>query len=233
MKINFVSLVWIWFPFDIEKWPRLYLSKVEHFSLTAKNLCFFIINLKMNNCRVWSFFDIKNIFFYFILFILLFKSVKSKKVMPNGVHSAYWNDHKNSPNQKKENSKSAVNGMKRDAFLLSVVVPTKNCNPIPPNIGWVWDSLKLPFDKISFDWNAHKEYWIYSRLSINRIMNKWHTKDPLRKYEFHFRKFFHPNNGPDPLILEVRNSIPNLFFFLIFSSVCFSSHTVKTFSKRH
>lgn len=96
-----------------------------------------------------------------------------------------------------------------------------------------WDSLKLPFDKISFDWNAHEEYWIYSRLSINRIMNKWHTKDPLRKYEFHFRKFFHPNNGPDPLILEVRNSIPNLFFFLIFSSVCFSSHTVKTFSKRH
>lgn len=92
-------------------------------------------------------------------------------------------------------------------------------------IRWVWDSLKLPFDKISFDWNAHKEYWIYSRLSINRIMNKWHTKDPLRKYEFHFRKFFHPNNGPDPLILEVRNSIPNLFFFL-FSHLSVFLHTL-------
>lgn len=126
---------------------------------------------------------LKIFFFYFILFILLFKSVKTKKVMPNGVHSAYWNDHKNSPNQKKENSKSAVKGMKRDAFLLSVVVPTKkNCNPIPPNIGWVWDSLKLPFDKISFDWNAHKEYWIYSRLSINRII-KWINDTPKIHYE--------------------------------------------------
>lgn len=184
----------------------------------------------MNNCRVWSFFDIKNIFFfYFILFILLFKFVKSKRVMPNGVHSAYWNDHKNSPNQKKNSKSKVVKGMKRDAFLLSVVVPTKTCNPISSNIGWVWDSLKLPFDKISIDWNAHKEYWIYSRLSINRIINKWHTKDPLRKYEFHFRKFFHPNNGPDPLILEVKNSIPNLFLFYFLICLFFFTHCENIF----
>lgn len=92
-----------------------------------------------------------------------------------------------------------------------------------------WDSLKLPFDKISFDWNAHEEYWIYSRLSINRIMNKWHTKDPLRKYEFHFRKFFHPNNGPDPLILEVRNSIPNLFFSYSLICLFFFTHCENIF----